>query len=145
MAFEFNLDYVKTNTRAKVIVAEAAVALLGGIINSFWGGMAGPFLSFVFWTTLIISGLIVVLNICKVYQILFVKFGTAFVQAEQIYIGVWAIFYCISTIVSFFGWGASNLFAYVELALFIVDGYCHLKMPRYSSGDGQNLPDQQEA
>ena len=49
MAFEFNLDYVKTDTRAKVIAAEAAVGLLGGIINSFWGGMAGPFLSFVFW------------------------------------------------------------------------------------------------
>ena len=30
MAFEFNLDYVKTDTRAKVIAAEAAVGLLGG-------------------------------------------------------------------------------------------------------------------
>ena len=145
MAFEFNLDYVKTDTRAKVIAAEAAVGLLGGIINSFWGGMAGPFLSFVFWTTLMISGLIVMLNICKVYEMLYAKFGNAFVQGEQIYIGVWAIFYCISTIVSFFGWGASNLFAYIELGLFIVDGYCYLRMPRFSSGGAQSLPDQQEA
>ena len=92
-----------------------------------------------------ISGLIVMLNICKVYEMLYAKFGNAFVQGEQIYIGVWAIFYCISTIVSFFGWGASNLFAYIELGLFIVDGYCYLRMPRFSSGGAQSLPDQQEA
>ena len=145
MAFEFNLDYVKTDTRAKVIAAEAAVGLLGGIINSFWGGMAGPFLSFVFWTTLMISGLIVMLNICKVYEMLYAKLGSALVQGEIIYIVVWAIFYCISTIVSFFGWGASNLFAYVELGLFIFDGYCYNRMPRFSSSGAQNLPDQQEA
>ena len=41
MAFEFNLEYIKTNTRAKVITAEAACGLLGGILNSILGGLAG--------------------------------------------------------------------------------------------------------
>jgi len=144
MAFEFNLDYIKSDTRAKIITAEAAIALLGGIVNCFKFGIGGGFLSFVFWTTLIISGLIVVLNICKVYQLLFLKFGNALVQGEQIYIGVWALFYGIATIVSFFGWGGSDLFVYIELGLFIADGYFHYKKPRNSSEDNQNIPDQQE-
>ena len=145
MAFEFNLDYIKTDTRAKIITAEAAVALLGGIINFFKGGIAAGFLSFVFWTTLIVSGLIVVLNICKVYQLLFVRFGNALVQGEIIYIGLYTLFYGIGSIISLFGWGASNLFAYVELGLFIADAFFHIKRPRYSSSDDQNLSNQQEA
>ena len=104
MAFEFNLDYIKTDTRAKIITAEAAVALLGGIINFFKGGIAAGFLSFVFWTTLMISGLVVVLNICKVYQLLFVKFGNALVQGEIIYIGLYTLFYGIGSIISFSLW-----------------------------------------
>ena len=144
-SFEFNLDYIKTNTRAKIITAEAACALLGGILAPVesLGGTAGPFLSFVFWTTFLISGLIVLLNICNVYEKIYLKFGNVVVQSEQIYIGVWAVFYAIATIVSFFGWGASNLIAYVEIILFIVDGYFHYKNPRFASDSPESLPDAQ--
>ena len=147
MAFEFNLHYIKTNTRAKVIAAEAACALLGGILNSipFLGGLAGPFLSFVFWTTMIISGLVVLLNICQVYEKLYARFGQVVVQSEQIYIGVWGLFYVIATFISFFAWGAGNLIAYVEVVLFIIDGYLHYKMPRYSSDASNSLPDALDA
>ena len=147
MAFEFNLHYIKTNTRAKVITAEAACALLGGILNSIpWlGGLAGPFLSFAFWTTMLISGLVVLLNICQVYEKLYARFGQVVVQIEVIYVGVWAVFYGIATIISFFSWGAGNLIAYIELVLFIVDGYLLHKMPRYSSDTSQSLPDALDA
>ena len=94
---------------------------------------------------MIISGLVVLLNICQVYEKLYARFGQVVVQGEQIYIGVSAVFYGIETIISFFSWGAGNLIAYIELVLFIVDGYLHYKMPRYSSDTSKSLPDALDA
>ena len=143
MAFEFNLVYIKTNTRAKIIAAEAAFALLGGIMNAVSGG---TFLGLALWTTFFISGSIVVLNICNVYEKIYARFGTLVVQCEQIYIGVWVIFYAINAILSWIPlmWGFAYLIGYLELGLFIFDGYLHHTKPRYSSETtAENLPEDQ--
>ena len=143
MSFELNLTYIRTNTRGKIIAAEAAFGLLGGIINIVWGGLAGPLLGFTFWTTLIISGNIVLLTTCNVYEKIYAKIGNLLVQLEQCYIGLWILFYAISTILSFITWGLSNLVAYIELVLFIVDGYFHYKSPRFTADAEQSIPEEQ--
>ena len=145
MAFEFNLVYIKTNTRAKIIAAEAAFALLGGIMNAV-SVSSGTFLGLALWTTFFISGSIVVLNICNVYEKIYARFGTLVVQCEQIYIGVWAIFYAINAILSWIPmmWGFAYLIGYLELGLFVFDGYLHHTKPRYSSENtAENLPEDQ--
>ena len=142
MAFEFNLVYIKTNTRAKIIAAEAAFALLGGLINTVSGG---KFLGFALWTTVFISGSIVVLDICNMYENLYGGFGTLVVQCEQIYIGVSILFYAINAILSGIHiWGLAYLIGYLELGLFVLDGYLHHTKPRHSSENmAQNLPKDQ--
>ena len=142
MAFELNLTYLKTNTRAKIIAAEAVFGLLGGIINSVYGG---AFLGFALWTTMILSGAIILLNVAKLYELMYLKLGTLMVQGEIVYIGLWIIFYAINTILSFIPhfWNGSYVIGYFELVLFIADGYFHHKTPRFTSDTSENFPDEQ--
>lgn len=140
MAFEFNLAYLKTETRAKIIAAEAVFGLLGGIINSVY---SSPFLGFALWTTMMLSGAIIVLNVCNLYEKIYAKFGNLMVQVEQIYIGLWIIFYAINAVLSFIFWNGSYIIGYIELVLFIADGYFHYKTPRFSSDTAENFPEEQ--
>ena len=143
MSFELNLDYLHTNTCGQIFAVEAIFGLLGGIINIFSIGRATGLLAFTFWTTLFISGNIVLLTICNVYEKIHAKLGNLLVQLEQCYIGLWIIFYGIATILTFIGWGLSALVAYIELMLFIVNAYFHYKSPRFSPETSENIPAEQ--
>ena len=125
-SFELNLMYLR-NSRGLIIAAEAAFALLGGIISSVlvMAGFTWAFSQFTFWTTCCISATIVLLNICNVYEKLHSKFGRLLTQIELCYIGLWFIFYAIATVLSFFDWDGSDIIAYIEFVLFAVDGYFH--------------------
>ena len=144
MGYELNLAYLWENPRAKIVAAEAVVGLLGGIINAFWKGIAKELLAFSFWTTMIISGSIVVLNILKLYNKLHDRIGNLLVQIEECYIGLWGIFYAISTILSFISWGLSNVAGYVELVLFAADGYFHYKCQTFPSKEQDSIQEEKE-
>ena len=140
MVFELDLTYLHTSNRSKIIAGEAACALLGGIINTVWGGLAQILLAFTFWTTFLISATIVFLHICNIYEKLRAKVGPLLKQVEICYIGLCLILYAISTILSFVSWGGSNILAYIELMLFTIDGYLYYKKPKITEVP-TNLPE----
>ena len=122
MAFQCDLVYVRTSNRAKILVAEACFGLLGGIINAFWGGLAAGLLTFLFWSTLVLSGLLVLLHICNIYDRVQERLGAAlWRQIEISYIGGWILLYLMATILSFINFGGSNVIAYIELVLFAAE------------------------
>ena len=125
-SFGLNLMYLR-NSRGLVIAAEAAFALLGGIIGSVLA-MAGhiwAFSQFIFWTTCCTSATIVILRICNLYENLDSKCSRLLTQIELCYVGIWLILYAIATVLSFFDWDGSDIIAYIEFVLFAVDGYFH--------------------
>jgi len=132
MVFELNLDYIRSN-RGMLVTAETVLGGIGGIISlvTFSG-----FMSFCFWSTFFISGALVLLNVLNVYQALHAKFSFM-TKVEFGYVAIWALFYIIATIWSFISWGISSIIGYVELALFLLDGFLHFRV--YRSG-GSNPP-----
>jgi hypothetical protein len=145
MAYELNLDYLWNNDRAKIIAAEAAFALVGFIINGVWGGLAKGLLSFTFFTTMVISGSIVLLNVVKLYEKLHEAIGNLLVQIEECYIGIWIFFYVVCTILGLISWGLGNLVGYVELGLFVGHGIFHYQSLKNPSETPQNSPEETES
>merc|ERR1719284_1287356 len=133
MVFELNTDYIRSN-RGMIVTAETALGGIGGIIAlvEFSG-----FMSFCLWTTFMISGALVLLNVLNVYQALHTKFSFL-TKVEFGYVAIWALFYIIATIWSFISWGISSIIGYVELALFLLDGFLHFRV--YRSGGGNPPP-----
>ena len=127
-----------------VLMAEAAFGFVGGIIavlsnspeaashtNHFW--------PFCLWSTFIISGGMFLLNILNTYQDLHAKF-VFLVFVELGYVAVWALFYVIAAIISFVPgwWSMPAIIGYVELALFLLDGFFHFQ--GYRTKGAENLP-----
>ena len=135
MVFQPNLDYLSSN-RGMVITAEAALAVIGSIVGAVF---QSGFLAFCLWSTLIISGALLLLNILNVYQLLQAKFSHL-AKVELGYVAVWALFYLISTIISFVPtfWTPDAIIGYVEFALFLLDGFFHFRM--YRSGGATEPP-----
>lgn len=133
MVFELNIDYIRSN-RGMLVTAEAVLGGIGGIISlvTFSG-----FMSFCFWSTFMISGALVLLNVLNVYQALHAKFSFL-TKVEFGYVAIWALFYIIATIWSFISWGISSIIGYVELALFLLDGFLHFRV--YRSGGSNPAP-----
>ena len=138
MPFELNLDYLRTDKRANVMALETVFGLLGGIVNAFDGGIAQVLLVWTFWTTFIISGNLILFTVCNVYEKIYAKLGNLLIQLEMCYIGLWIIFYAISTVLSFIQWGGSNLVAYIELVIFIFDAYLYYKKPRFTPSSAED-------
>ena len=132
MVFELNINYIRSN-RGMIITAEAVLGIVGGIIAA---ATFTSFMSFVFWSTVAISGALLLLNVLNVYQAVQVKFSH-FPKVEFGYVVVWALFYIINTFISFAYWNISYIIGYVELALFLLDGFLHFRV--YKSGSG-NVP-----
>jgi len=135
MVFQLNVDYIRSN-RGMLVTAEAVLGCVGGIICavSSWSG----YMSFVMWTTVMISGTLVLLNVLNTYQALHAKFPIL-TKVEFGYVAIWTLFYAIGTIISFVPtfWSIFYIIGYVELALFLLDGFLHFRV--FRSG-GDNAP-----
>ena len=131
MVFQLNLNYIRSN-RGAVITAEASLGLIGGIMTAV---VPSGFLAFSLWSTLTVSGAILLLNILNVYQLLHAKFSFL-VKVELGYVAVWALFYLIATIISFIPtlWTIGAIIGYIELALFLMDGFLHFRVHRGEGG-----------
>ena len=59
-------------------------------------------------------------------------------KVELGYVAVWALFYLIATIISFVPtfWSAGAVFGYLELALFLLDGFLIIRMHRSGGTTG---------
>jgi len=133
MVFSLNVDYIRSN-RGMIVTAEAALAAIGGIISLVVGGV---FLRFCFWATFCLSGSLLLLNVLNVYQALHTKFNFL-AKVELGYVAVFILLYVIATIMSFISFGISAIIGYVELALFLLDGFLHFRV--YRSGGGNAPP-----
>lgn len=135
MVFQLNLDYIRSN-RGMIITAQTAFALIGGIITAV---QYSALLSFNFWSTLIVSGAVLLLNLLNAYQALHAKFSFL-VKVELGYVGLWALLYLVATIISFIplSWTVGAIIGYVEFALFLLDGFLHFRV--YRSGGGGSAP-----
>ena len=133
MAFQLNLDYFRSN-RGMITTAETLFGLIGGIITA---AIPSEFLAFCFWTTLIFSGALLLLNALNMYQFLQSKFSLL-PKVELGYVAVWALFYLIAAIISFVPtfWSAGVVFGYLELALFLLDGFLIIRMHRSGGTTG---------
>ena len=174
MSSELNLQYF-TFLNGQIVCAEGMVALVGAILNSqSYIVRASSFLAFVLWTTIIFSGVIIVLNVLNLYKKLIDKFGVIVGQCELVYAGLWLIFYLICAIFSFIpgsneknrlGWKWSNesgkivqvynsywsathslvhVCGYIEILLFLVDGYLQYKIPRIVTNSTTSEKEMQE-
>jgi len=176
MSSDLNFAYFKF-LNAKIVCAKAIVAVLGAILNSTANSYSHPirasgFLSFVFWTTVILSLVIIVFNVLNIYPKLIEKYGVIVGQCELVYVGLWLIFYAICAIFSFIPgsqektlgkyvwnpttntgtyefeyWSSSatvvHVCGFIEILLFLVDGYLQYKFPRIVSGTNTNKPKEQ--
>lgn len=96
MGLAWNLDFVK-GTHGMAMLAQVVLALVGGIVNIFFGT---GFLGFVFWTTLFISGVLLFLHIFNAAQSL----ENAFPYLTKIELGyalIWGIFTAIASVLAF--------------------------------------------
>ena len=125
MGIPLNIDYVRSS-RGLILTAELAVGFIGGIIAVVY---SDHFLSFCLWTTILISGIMLVLNILKAYRTLHDKFAFL-IFVELGYVAVWALLYVVAAIVSAVpgSWNAAAVFGYIELTLFILDGYLYFRI-----------------
>jgi hypothetical protein len=130
MVFSLNVDYIRSN-RGMIVTAEAALAAIGGIISIV---VKGGLLSFCFWATFCVSGSLVLLNVLNVYQALHTKFSFL-AKVEFGYVAVFILLYVITAIMSFISFGISAIIGYVELALFLLDGFLHFRVYRSGGGD----------
>ena len=133
MAFQVNLHYIRSS-RGMIITAETLFALIGAIITAV---IPSEFLAYCFWTTLILSGALLLLNALNVYPFLQAKFSLL-AKVELGYVAVWALFYVIAAIISFVPtfWSAGAVFGYLELALFLLDGFLIIRMHRSGGTTG---------
>ena len=148
-----NLAYFKSK-RAKIVCAETVLALLGGILNATHRCKGDVFLGFMFWTTFIISGAFMFLNVFGAWEKLVEKyayqvFNVTVHDTEKwfnvLYVGSRIFFYIICAIISFFPlyWSIAYIVGYIELLLFFVEGYILYKMKNAKSGDIHTLTDYQ--
>ena len=172
MSAELNFAYFNF-LNAKIVCAEAIVAVIGAILNSTSNSYSHPirasgFLSFVFWTTVILSVVIVVINVLNIYPKLIGKYGVIVGQCELVYVGLWVIFYAICALFSliagsneknlgvwnnetskreFSYWSSSttvvHVCCFIEIILFLVDGYLQYKIPRIVSSTTTKKPEEQ--
>ena len=135
MVFQLNLDYVRSY-RGMVVIAETAFGLIGAIVTIIAGT---DFWSLVFWSTLTISGTILSLNIVNTCQALHAQYSFL-AKVEFGYVAVWALLYLIGTIISVVPtfWNGVAVIGYVELAIFLLDGF--LQFRGYRSGGGGYPP-----
>ena len=171
MSSDLNFAYFKF-INAKIVCTEAVVAVIGAILNSTTNDYSHPiratgFLSFVFWTTVILSLVIIVINVLNIYPKLIDKYGVIVGQCELVYVGLWLIFYAICALFSFVPgsqektgylgtwnqvtmkrefnyWSTSatllHVCGFVEIPLFLVDGFLQYKFPRIVAGTTTNKP-----
>ena len=148
-----NLAYFKCK-RAKIVCAETGLALLGGILNATHHSKGDVFLGFIFWTTLVTSGVFIFLNVFGAWEKLMEKYayqvfnGTVHDTEKWfniLYVGSRILFYSICAIISFFPlyWSIANIVGYIELFLFFVEAYILYKMKNSKSGDVHTLTDYQ--
>ena len=137
MVIQLNLDYVRSY-RGMIVIAETAFGLIGALVTIAAGS---DFWSLVFWSTLIVSGTILSLNIVNTCQALHVQFSFL-TKVEFGYVAVWALLYLIGTIISFVPtfWTGVAVIGYVELAIFLLDGFLHFREYRSGGGGGYAPP-----
>ena len=91
MGVSLNIDYIRSS-RGLILTAEFAVGLIGGIIAAVY---ADHFLSFCLWSTILISGIMLALNVLKAYRTLHDKFSFL-IFVELGYIAMWVLFYVVA-------------------------------------------------
>ena len=114
------------------MTAEAIFGLVGGVITSIYYDL---FWQIVFWSTLIVSGTILLLNLLNAYQPLRTK--ASFLGTMEFgYVVLWALLYLIGTIISFIPkfWMVGAVIGYIEGVLFLLDGVLHFRVYRGGGG-----------
>jgi len=112
-----DLSQIKS-TQGLIYATQIVLAAIGGIFTLVGGGSA--FWTFVFWSTVIISGLILGLKIFGILPTLEAKFAW-FSKVILVYVGVWTGFYIICAIISFISFSLSGILVYILLAVFVLD------------------------
>ena len=125
MGVQLNIDYIRSS-RGLILTAELAFGFIGGIIAVVY---SDHFLSFCLWSTILISGIMLVLNVLKAYRTLHDKFSFL-IFVELGYIAMWVLFYVVAAIITAVpgSWNAGSVFGYIELVLFILDGYLYFRI-----------------
>ena len=173
MSSKLNFSYFKY-FNAKISTAKIIIAIVAGVLNARYNTRVGIsnirsckyaifygyFLSFLFWTTMLISGIIIVMNLMNIYQKLVEVYGLIVGKCELVYTGLWIIFYVVCTILTFIpdsyetlrclkfeesklvqvdldNWRTPQIVVhicgFIQLLLFLIDGYLQYKFPRVIS------------
>lgn len=131
MGVEWNTNFMRTMP-GMVMAGQVVLALIGAIISLI---TSTALHAFAFWSTLIISGVFLLLHICNLMQTIEAKFPLI-TRVQLGYVGVWTILYIIVSIVSFFGFAISAILVYAILIVFLIDLF--IRYREYRSGSGPN-------
>jgi len=112
-----DLSYIKT-TQGLIQCSQIVLAAIGGIFNLALG--ASGFWSFVFWSTVIISGLFLALEVFQIMPSLEAKIPIL-IKVRFGYVFGWTILYVICSIWSFVTFQLSGILVYILLAVFFLD------------------------
>jgi len=112
-----DVSEIKT-TQGLCYFTQIVLAGIGGIYNLVLGG--NPFWNFVYWSTVVISGLLLAAKVFGILPTLEAKFFW-FNRAILGYVAVWAGLYGICSIMSFISFNLGGVLLYITLATFVVD------------------------
>ena len=139
MGLTWNPDFVKSPA-GMAQTGQVIFAFVGGIVNIFSGdGLLG----FAFWSTLFISGFLLLMHICNMAQSIEAGFPY-FSKVELGYAVIWGIVFIVASIIGTITFAFSVLFAYVCTIAFGVDAFFKLKNYRERMANQQAATGQQQ-
>lgn len=120
MGLTWDVNFLKT-LPGMLMGGQVVVSIVGGIVNIFSLGLATGLLGFLFWSTAVISGFLLLCHVCNLIQMIEAKFPI-FAKVQLGYIALWTILFLIACILSFITFGVSAILGYIDIILFIIDG-----------------------
>merc|ERR1712008_613949 len=100
-------------------------------MGTLFGGSG--FWAFTFWSTVVISGLLLGLAVFQILPTLEAKLPLLS-KAKLGYVAVWTLLYVISSIISFVTFALNAILVYILLGLFVLDLFFHYRV--YKTGSG---------
>lgn len=127
------LDFPRS-IKGMVFLAEGICSIVGGIVNTYSNGsaLAQGLLHVAFWVTASVSLTLTLMYVCNTQTVIEQR-KSLFYKFETIFTGVALIFFTITCIITFFGFGVSAIFAYAIWGVLAFDAFRRFRQYRMNS------------